>query len=171
MPALWSRGTCAVTADDPRTPCPLRMGMPSLRTRMAGPPQGRRSRAPLITPYRFLTARSLLQPSYARSHLNCPVSIQGGTVLSSSPVRHIRCPNCESHKAVEAATHNGALMCFCPQCEHAWNCPDDGTQAVSFRLYRSQGATNAETRSVLNIAKDQPASSVTPCPPDWLVSR
>ena len=170
MPALWSRRTCAVTADDPRTPCPLRMGMPSLRRRVAGPPQGRRSRAPLITPYRFLTARSLLQPSSrVHSELSCLDPGWYGSLEQPSPSYPL--PQLGSHKAVVAATHYGALMCFCPQCEHAWNCPDDGTQAVSFRLYRSQGATNAETRSVLNIAKDQPASSVTPCPPDWLVSR
>jgi len=37
---------------------------------------------------------------------------------------HLNCTKCESPKAVVAATHYGELMCFCPACEHVWDCDD-----------------------------------------------
>ena len=43
--------------------------------------------------------------------------------LPRDRVRHITCPNCKFAKAVIAASRGGELMCFCPQCEHAWDRP------------------------------------------------
>ena len=43
----------------------------------------------------------------------------------SSPtktVRHVVCPSCTSPKAVVSATHYAVMMCFCPACEHVWDC-------------------------------------------------
>ena len=37
-------------------------------------------------------------------------------------VVHVTCPACKSPKALIAATHFGLQMCFCPTCEHAWDC-------------------------------------------------
>ena len=36
----------------------------------------------------------------------------------------LKCPECESHQALVVATHYGEMMCFCPTCEHVWDCPD-----------------------------------------------
>src|SRR5688572_15409377 len=52
--------------------------------------------------------------------------------LPRAAVRHIDCPNCEFLKAVIAATRYGELMCFCPQCEYAWDCPDLPPTACPF---------------------------------------
>lgn len=35
---------------------------------------------------------------------------------------HILCPACDFQKAVVAATHYSQAMCFCPACEHVWDC-------------------------------------------------
>ena len=35
---------------------------------------------------------------------------------------HVPCPACGSQKAVVAATHYSQMMCFCPACEHVWDC-------------------------------------------------
>ena len=35
---------------------------------------------------------------------------------------HVTCPACGSEKAVIAATYYSKLLCFCPACEHAWDC-------------------------------------------------
>ena len=32
------------------------------------------------------------------------------------------CPKCRSPKAVVAAAHYGEFLCFCPACEHVWDC-------------------------------------------------
>jgi transcription elongation factor Elf1 len=38
------------------------------------------------------------------------------------PIKHVTCPECGNDKAVVAATNRSAMMCFCPVCEHAWDC-------------------------------------------------
>jgi hypothetical protein len=35
---------------------------------------------------------------------------------------HITCPQCDSPKAVVAHTHFREVACFCPACEHVWDC-------------------------------------------------
>ena len=40
----------------------------------------------------------------------------------SDNIVHVTCPVCESPKGVVAATHYSVQMCFCPACEHAWDC-------------------------------------------------
>jgi hypothetical protein len=40
-----------------------------------------------------------------------------------APILHVQCPRCHSPKAVVAATHYDEMMCFCPACEHVWDCP------------------------------------------------
>ena len=37
-------------------------------------------------------------------------------------IAYIQCPNCKCHKAVVAATTYQEQLCFCPQCEHVWDC-------------------------------------------------
>jgi hypothetical protein len=39
-----------------------------------------------------------------------------------TPILHVQCPECQSPKAVVAATHYSVMMCFCPACEHVWDC-------------------------------------------------
>jgi hypothetical protein len=41
---------------------------------------------------------------------------------SREMIVHVACPECGSDKAVVAATHYGQQMCFCPACEHVWDC-------------------------------------------------
>jgi hypothetical protein len=38
------------------------------------------------------------------------------------PIRHVLCTECGHEKAVVAATLFGLMMCFCPICEHVWDC-------------------------------------------------
>jgi DNA-directed RNA polymerase subunit M/transcription elongation factor TFIIS len=44
----------------------------------------------------------------------------------STPI-HTTCPNCKHDKAVVVAAHFRERHCFCPACEHAWNCDDSPT--------------------------------------------
>ena len=37
----------------------------------------------------------------------------------------VECVQCHSPKAVVVATHFGEMMCFCPVCEHVWDCPEN----------------------------------------------
>ena len=37
-------------------------------------------------------------------------------------IRHVLCPECGCEKGVVAATHFGQMMCFCPTCDHVWDC-------------------------------------------------
>jgi len=37
-------------------------------------------------------------------------------------IRHIDCPSCAFPKAVVAATNYSELLCFCPACQHTWDC-------------------------------------------------
>ena len=37
-------------------------------------------------------------------------------------IKHVTCPECSNEKGVVAATHFGVMMCFCPACEHTWDC-------------------------------------------------
>lgn len=46
------------------------------------------------------------------------------TTPSKGKVKHIDCPSCESPKAVIAATNYSELLCFCPACQHVWDCPN-----------------------------------------------
>ena len=38
-------------------------------------------------------------------------------------ILHVSCPKCGSVKGVVASTHYAEMMCFCPACEHVWDCP------------------------------------------------
>jgi hypothetical protein len=40
-------------------------------------------------------------------------------------IRYVKCPACGSPSAVVAATNYRELMCFCPACEHVWDCAAD----------------------------------------------
>ena len=42
----------------------------------------------------------------------------------SRQIVRVECPKCHSPKAVVVGTHYGEMMCFCPACEHVWDCPD-----------------------------------------------
>jgi hypothetical protein len=44
----------------------------------------------------------------------------------SEPIINVTCPVCHSAEALIAATHYARQMCFCPACEHAWNCENGG---------------------------------------------
>jgi len=44
------------------------------------------------------------------------------SLVTAGQVVHITCPQCASQKAVVAATHFSTQMCFCPGCEHVWDC-------------------------------------------------
>ncbi len=44
---------------------------------------------------------------------------------SPTSIRHVTCPECGNEKAVVAATRFSEMMCFCPMCEHVWDCPAD----------------------------------------------
>jgi ribosomal protein S27E len=35
---------------------------------------------------------------------------------------NVTCPNCRSPQAVVAAANFGEFLCFCPACEHVWDC-------------------------------------------------
>ena len=37
-------------------------------------------------------------------------------------IAHVTCPRCDYLKAVVAATTYNELLCFCPTCEHVWDC-------------------------------------------------
>jgi len=39
-------------------------------------------------------------------------------------LRLIECPACQSPKAVIVAIHYDEQMCFCPACQHVWDCPN-----------------------------------------------
>jgi hypothetical protein len=41
--------------------------------------------------------------------------------LPMSELVFVRCPECDSDKAVVSATVNGQMICFCPACEYAWD--------------------------------------------------
>lgn len=44
---------------------------------------------------------------------------------SNSPTSRLiqtTCPKCQSDRAVVAAAHYGEFLCFCPACEHVWDC-------------------------------------------------
>ena len=55
-----------------------------------------------------------------------------------SKIRHVDCPECGNRKAVVAATHYAHMMCFCPRCEHVWECdtPTEGQGTASGRANR-----------------------------------
>jgi hypothetical protein len=43
-------------------------------------------------------------------------------LVTAGHLVHVTCPQCGSQKAVVAATHFSTQMCFCPACEHVWDC-------------------------------------------------
>lgn len=44
-------------------------------------------------------------------------------IRSADCIIHVECPNCQSPKGVVAAAHYTEFLCFCPACEHIWDCP------------------------------------------------
>ena len=44
-------------------------------------------------------------------------------IHTTASIAYIHCPACKCHKAVIAATTYQEQLCFCPQCEHVWDCP------------------------------------------------
>jgi hypothetical protein len=42
------------------------------------------------------------------------------------PTKYTLCPNCASPDAIVAATHYSSFACFCPACDHAWDCDAPG---------------------------------------------
>ena len=44
--------------------------------------------------------------------------------VERSPIVHLTCPVCHSPKAMVVASRYGEQMCFCPACEHAWDCAE-----------------------------------------------
>ena len=44
---------------------------------------------------------------------------------------HTTCPNCQHNKALVVAAYFKRFNCFCPACEHAWDCDDTLTNQPS----------------------------------------
>ena len=41
---------------------------------------------------------------------------------AAAEIDHVVCPACDCPTAVVAAFRYGQQMCFCPACEHVWEC-------------------------------------------------
>ena len=75
----------------------------------------------------FEIVRHLKEIIQSKSVLASSMALTDSTRPPPGPshsIRHVRCPECDNEKAVVAATHYAELMCFCPACEHVWDCHD-----------------------------------------------